>query len=100
MGFVYILRCRDGTLYTGATKDLEARLAAHLSGRASKYTRSRLPVAIVFWKKLSSWRRALREERRIKGLDRSQKLALLVDQAGVPPPRRRGRLDKGRGSGP
>jgi putative endonuclease len=96
VGFVYILRCRDGTLYTGATKDLDARLRAHGSGRASKYTRSRLPVTLVYWRRLSSWRRALKEERRIKDLTRSEKLALLADLEGRTSGAR-GRLDKGRG---
>ena len=45
--FVYLLRCRDGSLYAGATKDLRARLRAHASGRASRYTRARLPVTLV-----------------------------------------------------
>ena len=49
--FVYILRCSDGSLYTGATNQVERRLAAHQSGRGAKYTRSRLPVELVYLEK-------------------------------------------------
>jgi putative endonuclease len=78
---VYILRCRDGSLYTGATTDLARRLAQHGSGAASRYTRTRLPVELVWKRKLRSWSAALREERRIKGLPRCAKLLLVRDTA-------------------
>jgi putative endonuclease len=91
---VYMLRCRDGSLYTGATKNLAARLHAHETGRASKYTRSRLPVTLVWWARARTWKSALREERRIKGLSRAQKLALVLSGAvktrGRKPTRTRG----------
>ena len=77
MPFVYILRCRDGSLYTGSAKDVAHRLAQHASGRASRYTRSRLPVTLVWTRRVRSWSRALKEERRIKGLTRAQKDRLL-----------------------
>jgi putative endonuclease len=77
VAFVYILRCADGSLYTGAAKDLPRRLRQHLAGRASRYTRSRLPVALAWSRRVRTWPRALREERRIKGLTRAQKLALI-----------------------
>ena len=77
MAFVYILRCADGSLYTGAAKDLPRRLRQHLAGRASRYTRSRLPVALAWSRRVRTWPRALREERRIKGLTRAEKLALI-----------------------
>ncbi|HEY6554836.1 MAG TPA: GIY-YIG nuclease family protein [Vicinamibacteria bacterium] len=77
MPFVYILRCADGTLYTGAAKDLERRLRQHLAGRASRYTRARLPVELAWSRRVRTWPGALREERRLKGLTRAQKLALL-----------------------
>ena len=77
MPFVYILRCGDGTLYTGITKDLERRLAQHLAGRASRYTRSRLPVTLVWSCETASWGDALREEIRIKTLSRAQKEELV-----------------------
>lgn len=75
--FVYVLRCRDGSLYTGWTVDLERRLAAHQAGTASRYTRSRLPVALLASFPMSDRSAARREEARIKALPRSAKLALL-----------------------
>jgi len=77
MPAVYLLRCRDGTLYTGAAKDLERRLAEHRAGRAARYTRSRLPVELVWSRELPTWSEALREEHRIKALTRAGKLALV-----------------------
>jgi putative endonuclease len=81
MAFLYLLRCGDGSLYTGITLDLERRLAQHRAGRASRYTRSRLPVALVWWREIDSWSAALREEVRIKRLSRIEKEAL-VDGGG------------------
>jgi putative endonuclease len=78
VALVYILLCSDRSLYTGATKDLEKRLLAHGRGRASKYTRARLPVRLVYSAEFPSWRAALREELRIKRLPRRRKLALLT----------------------
>lgn len=75
--FIYILRCRDGSLYTGIAKDLGRRLERHRRGKASKYTRSRLPVILVWKRRLLTWSRALQEEHRIKALTRAQKEALL-----------------------
>ena len=89
MPFVYILRCADGSLYTGAAKDLKRRLAQHRAGRASRYTRARLPVQLVFEKRVRTWSRALREEHRVKRLSRAQKLDLI---RGTPEPARRSRL--------
>jgi putative endonuclease len=77
--FVYILRCADGSLYTGIAKDLPARLERHRAGKASRYTRSRLPIALVWKRRVLSWSRALREEHRIKSLTRAEKEALLVE---------------------
>jgi putative endonuclease len=77
VAFVYILRCADGSLYTGAAKDLPRRLRQHLAGRASRYTRSRLPVELAWSRRVRTWPRALREERRIKGLTRAEKLAMI-----------------------
>jgi predicted GIY-YIG superfamily endonuclease len=75
--FVYLLRCADGTLYTGIAKDLEKRLAQHQAGRASRYTCARLPVEIAWSCEVESWSAALREELRIKGLPRAAKEALV-----------------------
>lgn len=77
MPFVYILRCGDASLYTGSAKDVARRLAEHEAGRASRYTRSRLPVTLVWTRRVATWGGALREERRIKTLGRGQKEALV-----------------------
>jgi putative endonuclease len=76
--FVYILRCGDGSLYTGVAKDLGRRLAQHQAGTASKYTRSHLPVELVWKRRVLSWGRALREEHRIKSLSRTEKEELVA----------------------
>jgi putative endonuclease len=78
---VYILRCRDGSLYTGAAKDLRRRLAQHAAGRASRYTRARLPVVLVWTRRARTWSAALRRERRIKALRRREKDALVAGVA-------------------
>jgi putative endonuclease len=78
--YVYLLRCRDGSLYCGWTSDLDRRLAAHRSGRGSRYTASRLPVQLALAQPMADRGAARREEARIKRLTRTQKLAL-VDAA-------------------
>ncbi|NTX09981.1 GIY-YIG nuclease family protein [Myxococcus sp. CA051A] len=85
---VYMLRCRDGSLYTGATNDLERRVATHGRGRGAAYTRARLPVTLVWSEAAEDRGAALRREAAIKRLTRGDKL-LLVSAAR--PPRRRGR---------
>lgn len=82
MPFVYLLRCRDGTLYAGAAVDLERRLREHQAGRASRYTRSRRPLELVWSAEVATWSEALREEARIKRLPRAGKLALWNDTGG------------------
>ena len=74
--FVYILRCADGTLYTGYTTDPERRLRVHNSGKGAKYTRSRLPVEIVHLEKFDDKIKAQRREYAIKQLSREQKISL------------------------
>jgi putative endonuclease len=74
---VYILRCRDKSLYTGTTNDIEKRLAAHLQGVASKYTRGRLPVKVLATSRQISRGEALRLEMKIKKLPKEKKLAAL-----------------------
>jgi putative endonuclease len=76
--FVYLLRCGDGSLYCGWTTDIPRRLKQHEEGEASRYTRSRLPVALAWSKSVASRAEALREEARIKGLSRSEKLHLVA----------------------
>lgn len=75
--FVYMLRCKDGSLYTGWTNDLEHRLAMHNSGRGAKYTRGRGPLELVYSEELPDKEAALRRECAIKKLRREQKLDLL-----------------------
>lgn len=79
---VYLLRCAGGTLYTGITNDLAARLEAHRSGGGAKYTRGRLPLELVYREPAASRGEATRRERQIKRLSRAAKLALA---AGRPP---------------
>jgi putative endonuclease len=75
---VYLLQCRDGSLYCGWTSDLERRLVAHRSGRGSRYTASRLPVSVAFAQPMPDRSAARREEARIKRLSRAEKLALVA----------------------
>jgi putative endonuclease len=76
--WVYLLRCADGTVYCGWTMDVVQRLAAHNAGRASRYTRSRLPVELAWSRSLPDRTAAMREEARIKALPRTEKLALIA----------------------
>jgi len=78
---VYILRCRDGSLYTGATNDLARRLARHAAGKGARYTRSRLPVELVYSRPARGKGAALRAEARLKQLTRSEKLAVVAGAA-------------------
>jgi predicted GIY-YIG superfamily endonuclease len=88
--WVYLLRCRDGSLYTGWTVDLERRFARHQAGIASRYTASRLPVELALAIPMADRTAARREEARIKRLPRDAKLALVsagesaLTQDGVP----------------
>jgi putative endonuclease len=79
--WVYMLRCRDGSLYTGWTSDLDRRMARHQAGKASRYTASRLPVQLALALPMADRTAARREEARIKMLPRSQKLALIATRA-------------------
>lgn len=81
--FVYMLRCGDGSLYTGATDDVARRLAVHQRGKGGRYTRSHLPVSLAYWEELPNRSAALRREAEIKRLSRKEKLALAGE---VPPP--------------
>jgi putative endonuclease len=74
---VYLLRCADGSLYCGWTTDIDRRLAEHQAGNASRYTRSRRPVAVALVIPMADRSAALREEARIKRLPRSAKLTLI-----------------------
>ena len=80
--FVYLLRCADGSLYCGWSTDPERRLRQHLAGTASRYTRRRLPVELVWWRECATRSDAMREEARIKRLSAREKreLAALRDR--------------------
>jgi putative endonuclease len=80
--WVYMLRCGDGSLYTGWSSDVERRLARHRAGKASRYTASRRPLEIAFVLAMSDPTAARREEARIKALDRAGKLALIAARRG------------------
>lgn len=75
--FVYILRCADGTLYTGSTKDVSRRCDQHNAGAASRYTRGRLPVSVVYQESQATQSLALKREAAIKAMSRQQKEALI-----------------------
>jgi putative endonuclease len=74
---VYVVRCRTGDLYTGCTTDLQRRVREHNSGIGSRFTRSRLPVTLVYKEELGSRSEALRRERAIKAMRRGEKLFLV-----------------------
>lgn len=74
---VYIVRCADGTFYTGWTNDLTHRLAAHNSGGGAKYTRGRQPVSLLYSEEFTSRSEAMRREIKIKRLSRKRKLQLI-----------------------
>lgn len=78
--YVYIVRCADGTLYTGITGDVERRVAAHNSGKGAKYTRGRGPVVPVYREACPDKPSALRREAAIKRLSRAEKQALAAGQ--------------------
>lgn len=84
MPFVYILKCRDNTFYTGCARDLKARIRKHQSGRGAKYTRGRLPVRLMYSEACGSMGDALRRECEIKRLSRMQKTALIRSRQSGP----------------
>lgn len=73
---VYVLRCADGSLYTGVTNDLDHRIATHRAGKGSAYTRSRLPVRLIYTERRANRGAAQSREAAIKRLPRAAKLAL------------------------
>ena len=81
--FVYMVRCADGTLYTGLARDPQARLQVHNSGKGAKYTRSRLPVTLVYTEPCDSLSAALKRERELKPWTRARKEALIADAEGA-----------------
>ena len=78
MFFVYIVRCADGTLYTGLARDPEERVRVHNAGKGAKYTRSRLPVVLTYVEQCESLSAALKRERQLKPWKRAKKEALIA----------------------
>ena len=78
--YTYILRCADGTLYTGWTNDIEKRLAAHNAGKGAKYTKPRLPVELVYFETHATKEEAMSREYEIKQLTRTQKEMLIASR--------------------
>lgn len=79
--FVYILECKDGTLYTGITDNVMRRLEMHRMGKGAKYTRGRAPLTLLYTEKIESYSLALQREVQIKRLSRDQKFALILSAA-------------------
>ena len=82
--WVYMLRCADGSLYTGWSTDVQRRVERHRTGKASRYTASRLPVELELALPMVDRTEAMREEARIKRLDRAGKLALIASFGPAP----------------
>jgi putative endonuclease len=95
---VYVLRCADATLYTGATNDLVARLARHQAGKGARYTRARLPVELVYSERARDRSAALRREAQLKRLSRKEKLEVIARGARPRAPRRAGAPARLRGT--
>ena len=77
MWYLYILRCKDNTLYTGITTDVEKRLEAHQRGKGAKYTRGRGPLELVYREECGDHSTALKREAEIKAMPREEKLKLI-----------------------
>lgn len=82
MNYTYILKCKDDSLYTGWTNDLEKRIQAHNEGKGAKYTKPRRPVTLVYYEKFQSKEEAMKREYAIKHMTRAQK-EKLVGEAGI-----------------
>ena len=77
MNYTYILKCKDGSLYTGWTNDLEQRVAAHNTGKGAKYTKARRPVELVYFEEFETKEQAMKREYAIKQMARKYKLELV-----------------------
>lgn len=83
MNYTYIVKCKDGTLYTGWTNHLEQRIEAHNLGKGARYTRYRRPVELVYYEILETKEEAMRREYAIKQLSRQEKFALIEQMKGA-----------------
>ena len=79
MNYTYILRCKDNSLYTGWTNNLEKRMEAHNTGKGAKYTKARLPVELVYYEEFETKEEAMRREFAIKKMTRKEKEKLIGD---------------------
>ena len=79
MNYTYILRCRDGSLYTGWTNNLEKRLNCHNAGKGAKYTKARLPVELAYFETFQTKKEAMQREWEIKKMTRKEKRALIEE---------------------
>ncbi len=77
LNYTYILKCKDGTYYTGWTNNLEKRLKDHNEGRGAKYTKARLPVSLIYYEEFQAKEEAMRREYAIKHMTRSEKCSLI-----------------------
>lgn len=77
MNYTYMVKCSDGSLYTGWTNNIERRIACHNAGKGAKYTKTRLPVELVYFEKFETKEEAMRREWEIKQLKRERKLKLI-----------------------
>ena len=80
--YLYVLKCRDGTFYTGYTNNVEKRVNVHNSGKGAKYTRGRLPVCLIYSKEYPTKSEALKAEYAFKQWNRSKKEQFLLKEAG------------------
>lgn len=78
MNYTYILECKDGSLYTGWTNDLEKRIKAHNDGKGAKYTKSKRPVKLAYYEEFETKKEAMSREYAIKRLNRAEKLLLIA----------------------
>ncbi len=74
--YVYMVRCADGSFYTGAARDLDSRVAKHQAGNGARYTRSRLPIILVYSEELEGHSEALKREHEIKQMSHEQKFSM------------------------
>ena len=79
--YVYMVRCSDGSLYTGSTNNLPARLEKHNRGEGARYTRGRRPVTLVYYEPVTSKSEALKREIQIKKMTRTDKLSLIKEHS-------------------
>lgn len=79
MHFIYIVECKDGTLYTGYTNNLEKRIIAHNEGKGAKYTRGRAPVTLRYYEQFELKSEAMKREAEVKKLKRNKKIELLMN---------------------